>query len=83
LAEAFEKAFVEINGARQGLLFKGKSLSNPVLLYVHGGMPDFILTQDYPTGLENVSPWCGGAAGRRHFLCRRDRPGNPEQPPTD
>ena len=49
-----EKAFVEINGARQGLFIKGKSLSNPVLLYVHGGMPDFILTQDYPTGLENV-----------------------------
>src|SRR5665811_1600954 len=26
--------------------------SNPVLLYLHGGMPDYFLTQDYPTGLD-------------------------------
>jgi pimeloyl-ACP methyl ester carboxylesterase len=48
-----EKVFVEINGAKQGMFIKGKCLSNPVLLYVHGGMPDFLLTQNYPTGLEN------------------------------
>ena len=48
-----EKVFVEINGLKQGMFVKGKCLSNPVLLYVHGGMPDFLLTQDYPTGLEN------------------------------
>lgn len=48
-----EKVFVEINGVKQGMFIKGKSLSNPVLLYLHGGMPDFFLTQDYPTGLEN------------------------------
>jgi pimeloyl-ACP methyl ester carboxylesterase len=49
-----EKAFVEINGAKQGMFFKGRSLSNPVLLYLHGGMPDFFLTQRYPTGLEDL-----------------------------
>jgi pimeloyl-ACP methyl ester carboxylesterase len=49
-----EKAFVEINGAKQGLFVKGKRLSNPLLLYVHGGMPDFLLTQDHPTGLEEL-----------------------------
>ncbi len=48
-----EKVFLEINGVKQGMFVKGKSLSNPVLLYLHGGMPDFFLTQDYPTGLEN------------------------------
>ncbi len=53
-ASISEKAFVEINGVRQGLFIKGKSLENPVLLYVHGGMPDFFLTQRYPTGLEDL-----------------------------
>lgn len=49
-----EKAFVEINGAKQGMFIKGKRLENPVLLYLHGGMPDFFLTQRYPTGLEDL-----------------------------
>lgn len=49
-----EKAFVEINGWKQGLFIKGKRLANPLLLYVHGGMPDFLLTQDHPTGLEDL-----------------------------
>lgn len=49
-----EKAFVEINGVKQGLFIKGKRLENPVLLYLHGGMPDFFLTQRYPTGLEDL-----------------------------
>jgi pimeloyl-ACP methyl ester carboxylesterase len=49
-----EKAFVDINGVRQGMFIKGRSLSNPVLLYVHGGMPDFFLTQAFPTGLESL-----------------------------
>ena len=48
-----EKAFVEINGVKQGMFIKGKRLSNPVLLYLHGGMPDFFLSQRYPTGLED------------------------------
>lgn len=48
-----EKVFVEINGQKQGMFIKGKSLKNPILLYVHGGMPDFFLTQQFPTGLEN------------------------------
>jgi len=48
-----EKTFLEINGAKQGMFIKGRSLSNPVLLYLHGGMPDFLLTQDHPTALED------------------------------
>ena len=49
-----EKVFVEINGAKQGLFIKSKNRNNPVLLYLHGGMPDYFLTQSYPTGLEDI-----------------------------
>src|SRR6185369_1068873 len=48
-----EKTFVTINGVQQGMFIKGKDVRNPVLLYVHGGMPDYFLTQKYPTGLED------------------------------
>ena len=47
-----EKIHVTINGVEQGMFIKGKDVSNPVLLYLHGGMPDYFLTQDYPTGLD-------------------------------
>jgi pimeloyl-ACP methyl ester carboxylesterase len=48
-----EKVFVDINGVRQGMYIKSKNSANPVLLYLHGGMPDYFLTEKYPTGLEN------------------------------
>src|SRR5689334_25432580 len=48
-----EKVFVDINGVRQGMFIKGKNINNPVLLYLHGGMPDYFLTEKYPTGLED------------------------------
>lgn len=47
-----EKIYVDINGVKQGMFIKGKDISKPVLLYVHGGMPFYFLTQTYPTGLE-------------------------------
>ena len=47
-----EKLTVEINGVQQGMFIKGRDIRNPVLLYLHGGMPDYFLTQDYPTGLD-------------------------------
>lgn len=47
-----EKVFLTIGGIKQGMFIKGKNISNPVLLYLHGGMPDYFLTQRYPTGLE-------------------------------
>ena len=48
-----EKVFVNINGVQQGMFIKSKDITNPVLLYLHGGMPDYFLTQKYPTGLED------------------------------
>ena len=50
-----EKIHVDINGVEQGMFIKSKDSSNPVLLFVHGGpgMPEYWLTQRYPTGLED------------------------------
>lgn len=49
-----EKAFVAINGIAQGMFIQGRSARNPVLLYLHGGLPDHFLTDRYPTGLEDI-----------------------------
>ena len=48
-----EKVFVNINGVEQGMFIKSKDATHPVLLYLHGGMPEYFLTRRYPTGLEN------------------------------
>lgn len=50
-----EKIRVNINGMEQGMFIKSKNINNPVLLFVHGGpgMPEYWLTQNYPTGLED------------------------------
>ena len=44
-----------INGVQQGMVIRGRG-ANPVLLWVHGGpgMPDYPLTQHYPTDLEDL-----------------------------
>lgn len=47
-----EKTQVDINGVEQGMFIKGRNVKNPVLLYLHGGMPDYFLTESYPTGLD-------------------------------
>ena len=48
-----EKVYVKINGVDQGMFIKSKDATHPVLLYLHGGMPEYFLTQQYPTGLED------------------------------
>ncbi len=48
-----EKIYVTIGGIKQGMFIKSKDAANPVLLYLHGGMPDYFLTERYPTGLED------------------------------
>ena len=49
-----EKIHVTINGVEQGMFIKSKDETHPVLLYLHGGMPDYFLTRKYPTGLEDI-----------------------------
>lgn len=50
-----EKIHVEINGVKQGMFIKSRNIHHPVLLFVHGGpgMPEYWLTQRYPTRLED------------------------------
>lgn len=48
-----EKVFVNINGVQQGMFIKSKDATHPVLLYLHGGIPDYFLEQQYPTRLED------------------------------
>jgi pimeloyl-ACP methyl ester carboxylesterase len=48
-----EKIFLNINGVKQGMFIQSKDSTNPVLLYLHGGIPDYFLTKKYPTGLED------------------------------
>ena len=48
-----EKIFINIGGVDQGMFIKSKNKENPVLLYLHGGIPDYFLTRKYPTGLED------------------------------
>ena len=47
-----EKIHVTINGVEQGMFIKSKDTNNPVLLFLHGGpgMPEYFLTDRYPTG---------------------------------
>ena len=48
-----EKVFLNINGSKQGMFIKGKNLDNPVILFLHGGIPVYFLTEKYPTHLED------------------------------
>lgn len=50
-----EKIFIDVNGTTQGMFIKSADINNPVLLFLHGGpgMPEYFLTEQYPTGLEN------------------------------
>lgn len=49
-----EKIHVNINGVEQGMFIQGKNAANPVLLYLHGGLPDHFLNDRYPTGLDEI-----------------------------
>jgi pimeloyl-ACP methyl ester carboxylesterase len=61
-----EKRFVDVNGTRQGMFLRGKDVGNPVLLYLHGGLPEYFLTERRPTALEDcftVAWWDQRGAG--------------------
>src|SRR5688500_3412472 len=44
-----EKVFIDVNGVKQGMIIESKDATHPVLLYLHGGMPDYFLSKRYPT----------------------------------
>ncbi|HSW54228.1 MAG TPA: alpha/beta hydrolase, partial [Ignavibacteriaceae bacterium] len=48
-----EKIFLDINGSKQGMFIKGKDLDNPIILFLHGGLPIYFLTEKYPTYIED------------------------------
>ena len=49
-----EKVYININGVEQGMFIKSIDSTKPVLLFLHGGMPVYFLTKQYPTGLEDI-----------------------------
>lgn len=49
-----EKLFVHINGVQQGMFIIGKDPGAPLLLVLHGGLPEYFLAERYPTGLESL-----------------------------
>ena len=77
-----EKIRVNIDGVEQGMFIKGEDSSNPVLLYLHGGMPDYFLTQDYPTGLDEyftVAWWEQRGSGLSYSSVVSPESVNPDQ----
>ena len=55
-----EKTFLEINGAKLGMFIMSKNIGNPVLLFLSGGpgIPEYLMEQWYPSGLENNFTVC-------------------------
>lgn len=49
-----EKIYVEINGVAQGMFVIGRDPRHPVLLVLHGGMPEYFLAERCRAGLENL-----------------------------
>lgn len=49
------KEYIEINGTKLGMIIKSRNLSNPILLFLHGGvgMPDYPMTWEYPSDIED------------------------------
>ena len=49
-----EKIMIPVTDGELGCVIKSADPAAPVLLYLHGGIPDYFLTQKYPTGLERI-----------------------------
>jgi pimeloyl-ACP methyl ester carboxylesterase len=48
---ATEKTYLEIGGVRQGMFIQRRHEGSPVLLYLHGGMPEYFLERRHPSGM--------------------------------
>lgn len=49
-----EKIRIDINGVELGMFIRSRDKAHPVLLYLHGGMPDYFLDKRYHAGLEEL-----------------------------
>jgi pimeloyl-ACP methyl ester carboxylesterase len=81
-----EKIKVNIGGVEQGMFIKGKNARNPVLLYLHGGMPDYFLSVRYPTRLDEDSTvvwWEQRGSGLSYSADVHAESVNPEQLVSD
>lgn len=58
LGGSAEKLFVDVNGVAQGLIITSRDDSHPVLLYLHGGMPDYFLARRHHARLEDDFTVC-------------------------
>ena len=41
-----EKIRIPVNGVEQGMIIKARDRKKPVLLYLHGGMPEYCFTEE-------------------------------------
>ena len=60
------KVFADINGVRQGMFIECADPARPAPLFLHGGLPEYFLTDRYPTGLDKdftVAWWEQRGAG--------------------
>jgi pimeloyl-ACP methyl ester carboxylesterase len=71
-----EKLHVNINGVEQGMFIRGKDKTKPVLLFLHGGpgMPEFAISQNYPTVLEDYFVVCWWEQGGSGLSFNTDTP---------
>jgi len=77
-----EKIWLDINGVTQGMFIQGRNTGNPVLLYLHGGMPDHFLKDRYPTGLDDLFTvvwWEQRGSGLSYHADMAPEALNPEQ----
>jgi len=70
-----EKILVEVNGARQGMFIKSRDVSNPVRLYLHGGM---LITSSrrniLRASMTTLRSYGGNSAGQAFRTARKSHP---------
>lgn len=55
-----EKVFIDVNGDKQGMIIRGENKDNPVFFFLSGGpgIPEYWLSYEFPTDLENYFTVC-------------------------
>lgn len=55
-----EKTYIDVNGRKNGMIIRGKSEDNPVMLFISGGpgVPEYWLNEYYPNKLEDEYTVC-------------------------